>query len=353
MGGAIKSFIEKALPFAAMVMVECGEVGMITLGKAAMNSGLSNLVYVVYYNALGTVLLLPNFIIHSCRNDRRPLTLSVLCKLFGLGLLGICLLQVCAYAGIDYSSPTLAAALGNLIPAFTFLFAIIFRMETFDIRKPTSQAKALGTIVAITGASVMTFYQGPPLFKTILDDNLRKNSLFSQQSNWILGGLLITITCVCSSSWNVFQTATVKEYPDEVTVVFLFCCFGTIQCAIFTLVLERNTDVWILDTGSELVSIVFAAVFGTAVRSTVITWCLRKKGPVYVSMFKPISMVIAVIMGITLLGDVLRLGSVIGAVIIAVGVYTVLWGQSKERKLTMDDVSRLESPTENTHLLRK
>lgn len=34
-----------------------------------------------------------------------------------------------AYAGIDYSSPTLATAMGNLIPAFTFVFAVIFRWE--------------------------------------------------------------------------------------------------------------------------------------------------------------------------------------------------------------------------------
>lgn len=56
----------------------------------------------------------------------------------------------------------------------------------------------------------------------------------------------------------LLQTATVKEYPDEVTVVFLFCCFGTIQSAVFTILLERNTDVWILDTRTEWVSIVFA-----------------------------------------------------------------------------------------------
>nr|XP_043607174.1 WAT1-related protein At3g28050-like [Erigeron canadensis] len=353
MGGGMKSFLEKALPFAAMVMVECGEVGMITLGKAAMNDGLSNLVYVVYYNALGTIILLPNFVFHSCRNRRPPLTLSVLSKLFGLGLLGICLLQVCAYAGINYSSPTLAAALGNLIPAFTFLFAIIFRIEKFDVRKSTSQAKALGTIIAITGAFVMTFYQGPALFKTILGHDSHKNLVSSQQSNWILGSLLIGITCICSASWNVFQTATVKEYPDEVTVVFLFCCFGTIQCAIFTLILKGTTDIWILETGTEWVSIVFAAITGTAIRSRVITWVLCKKGPVYVSMFKPISMVIAVIMGMMFLGDILRLGSVIGALIIALGVYTVLWGQAKEHSLAINDVSRLESSTENTPLLHK
>ncbi|XP_076897463.1 WAT1-related protein At3g28050-like [Bidens hawaiensis] len=353
MGVSMNSFLEKVLPFAAMMVVECGEVGMITLGKAAMNNGLSNLVYVVYYNALGTVLLLPNFIIHSYRSNRPALTLSVLSKFFGLGLLGICVLQVCAYAGINYSSPTLAASLGNLIPAFTFLFAIIFRIEKFDIRKSTSQAKALGTIVAITGAFVMTLYQGPPLFNKILDHDLSRNLLSSPQSNWILGGLLITITCICSSSWNVFQTATVKEYPDKVTVVFLFCLFGTVQCAIFTLLYERNLDVWILDDRTEWVSIVFAAVFGTAVRNSLITWCLSKKGPVFVSMFKPISMVIAVIMGILFLGDVLHLGSVIGAVIIALGVYTVLYGQSKDSNLMINDVSRLESLTENTPLLRK
>ncbi|GJZ30582.1 reverse transcriptase domain-containing protein [Tanacetum coccineum] len=49
-------------------------------------------------------------------------------------------------------------------------------------------------------------------------------------------------------------------------------------------------------------------MFGSAIRSSVITWCPCKKGPVYVSMFKCISMVIAMIMGIMFLGDVLHLG---------------------------------------------
>jgi hypothetical protein len=35
--------------------------------------------------------------------------------------------QLCGYKGIDYSSPTLASAIGNLSPAFTFILAVIFR----------------------------------------------------------------------------------------------------------------------------------------------------------------------------------------------------------------------------------
>ena len=54
-------------PFVAMALVEIGEVGMITLGKAAMSSGMSNFVYVVYYNALGTFILLHYFIYNTYR----------------------------------------------------------------------------------------------------------------------------------------------------------------------------------------------------------------------------------------------------------------------------------------------
>lgn len=45
-----------------------------------------------------------------------------------------------------------------------------------------------------------------------------------------------------------------------------------------------------------------------ATRSVVVTWACRKKGPVYVSLFNPLGMVIAVVMGVTFLGDTLYLG---------------------------------------------
>ncbi|KAF5961727.1 hypothetical protein HYC85_002936 [Camellia sinensis] len=136
---------------------------------------------------------------------------------------------ICLFTGINYSSPTLAAALGNLFPAFTFLLAVLFRMEKFDLRKPSRQAKSLGTIVAVLGAFVMTLYKGAPLLVAILPSNLPHRLLLSQeQPNWVLGGLFLGISCLSSSIWNIVQTATIKEYPDEITVVFFYCFFGTI-----------------------------------------------------------------------------------------------------------------------------
>ncbi|KAK3018282.1 hypothetical protein RJ639_003550, partial [Escallonia herrerae] len=303
----MQSCIQDSLPFAAMVIVECGEIGMITLGKAAMNSGMSNLVYVVYYNTLGTLMLLPFFIIHSHR---------------------ICVVQVCSYAGINYSSPTLAAAMGNLIPAFTFLLAIIFSR---------------------TGYLEAFFLQS-------LAFVLQHGVSFSKICNccYILDKLQTFDSILFANTLTFFlQTATVKEYPDQMTLVFFFCCFGTIQCAILTLIVERNPGAWVLHPGIETIAIVFAAIFASVFRIRVITWCLCKKGPVYVAMFKPIGMVIAVIMGNIFLGDTLHLGSVIGAVIIALGFYTVMWGKAKEKNTVEDTVCGLESSTENTPLLAR
>ncbi|KAK3183523.1 hypothetical protein Dsin_030809 [Dipteronia sinensis] len=119
-------FSMDSLPFAAMAVVEVGEVGMITLAKAAMSGGMSNFVYVVYYNALGTFLLSHYFIYRCYRGKGAPLTFSLLCKFFLLGLIGICFVQLFAFTGIKYSSPTLSSTMGNLIPGMTFLLAVIF-----------------------------------------------------------------------------------------------------------------------------------------------------------------------------------------------------------------------------------
>ncbi|KAF5190870.1 Wat1-related protein, partial [Thalictrum thalictroides] len=56
---------------------------------------------------------------------RPPLTFSLISKFFILGLIGTSAL-ICGYTGIDYSSPALSSAISNLVPAFTFILAIIF-----------------------------------------------------------------------------------------------------------------------------------------------------------------------------------------------------------------------------------
>ncbi|GAB2276561.1 hypothetical protein Dimus_011282 [Dionaea muscipula] len=337
MGSRIKMLVKAALPFMAMVMVEVIEVGFATISKAAMSKGMNNFVFVVYYNALGTAVLFPAFAYHSLRSKRPPITFSLLSRFFLLGLIGLCLSQASAFAGINYTSPTLAAAMANLIPVFTFVLAVILRMEKLDLRKVSSQAKSLGTVVAISGALIATLYKGPPLLMGRTSNV--SHQLLSQHSKWLIGCLLLASSFLLLSIWNIIQAATAKEYPDELTIVFFYSFFGTIQSAFLSFLLVKNPIAWKLQKRVELIAVVYGALSVTVLRNVFITWCLRETGPVFVGMFKPLGIAIAVLMGFLFLGDTLYLGSMLGAAGIVLGFYAVIWGRARENNNSANESS--------------
>uniref|UniRef100_A0A2C9VUN3 WAT1-related protein n=1 Tax=Manihot esculenta TaxID=3983 RepID=A0A2C9VUN3_MANES len=117
--------LKVALPFVGMVMAECAQVGLIVVSKAAMSKGMSSFIFVCYSNALASLILLPSSLLLH-RSQRPPLTFSIICGFFLLGLFG-CLAQFFGYAGINLSSPTLGTAMLNLVPGFTFMLAVALR----------------------------------------------------------------------------------------------------------------------------------------------------------------------------------------------------------------------------------
>ncbi|KAK8600080.1 hypothetical protein V6N12_049939 [Hibiscus sabdariffa] len=300
----MKSCLVESAPFAAMVAVELLDVGLSTLSKAAMSKGMSHFVFVVYSNALASTILLPAAFFFT-RKKRPPITLPLLCKFFFLSIAGITVMQNCIFTGVSYSSPTLGSALANLIPAFTFLLAVVFRMEKLELRSTKSQIKILGTLVSIAGALVITLYKGP----TILSPPAQPHSepspptmLTTTSNNWIIGGLFIATACFSLSANIIGQAA----------------------------ILKGNPNAWKLSPDIELVSVVYSALFGGVATFSVMAWCIQRKGPVFVAMFKPLSIAIAAFFGFIFLGETLYIGSVVGAAIIVTGFYGVIWAQSKE-----------------------
>ncbi|KAE8663588.1 putative Auxin-induced protein 5NG4 [Hibiscus syriacus] len=330
------------LPFVGMIMVILVQVSSMVITKAAMSSGVNKYVLIVYSNLLSSLVLLPcSFVFH--RSVRLPWTSSSLYRLiFLLSLLG-CIGQLCGYAGIDYSSPAMATAMLNLIPAFTFILAIIFRMEKLEWRSTSSQAKVFGTIISITGAFVVTFYKGPTILR------LSHQLLSSPQLQWILGGLLLAIEAFMTSAWYIVQAMVLKKFPAVLTVMFYLCFFNAILSLIYSLILVRDPVAWKIRPGIGLFAILYSAIVATTFRISLFSWCLWKAGPLYVSMFKPLAIVIAAAIGIVFLGEDLSLGRVIGAVIIMSGFYGVLWGKAKEESLgsASHEVPFLQSRTDD------
>ncbi|XP_019187327.1 PREDICTED: WAT1-related protein At3g28050-like [Ipomoea nil] len=347
---------KEVLPFAAMIVVVCMEMATSTIAKAALNSGLSPLIYIVYYNFLGVLFLLPGFIIQRHRRHPLPLTLYMLSRCLILGLLGTCV-AVFGNQGLNYSSPTLSAGISNLIPAFTFVLTMVFRMKKFEVKRRTWQAKSVGTIVSIIGAFVMTLYQGP----TILGSSsilLPQKSLLSDEysSRWVVGGVMSVAAYLFLSVWNILQTAILKNFPEQSTVVFFGTGFTSIQCAIVSALVERKLDAWKLQPGIGMAAIVASAVLESLCNQNINAFCLDMKGPLYVAMFKPLGIVIAAILNLLFLADALHLGSIIGSIIVIVGFYMVMWGMWREAIIIvepLDIVRQSGDANETSPLLQK
>ncbi|XP_059447150.1 WAT1-related protein At5g40230-like isoform X2 [Corylus avellana] len=240
----------------------------------------------------------------------------------------------------------------NLIPGFTFILAVIFGMEKLDWKSSSSLAKSMGTMVSIAGALIVTLYKGLPLLMPPSPTN-SSHQLFGQMSNWVIGGLLLAVNSVLSSAWLFVQALMLKKYPAELVVVFYYCFFVAIQSAVVCLVVERDLSSWSLQSNERLIAVLYSAVFGSAFQVGISAWCLHKTGPVFVSMFKPLGIVISVVVGVILLRDTFYLGSLIGAIVIIIGFYSVMWGKAKEKKMgEKAGVRSLESSGEKVPLLQ-
>ncbi|CAL5396157.1 unnamed protein product [Camellia sinensis] len=174
----------------ALVMVEFLEVCLNTVSKAAMKRGMSNCVFVLYSYTIATIFLfLSTLIFH--RTTAPPLL--VICKIFLLGLV-CCCLQLFMVNGIGYASPTLASAMTNLTPVWTFLLAIVFRMEKLNLKAKGSQAKSIGSMISIIGAFIVTLYKSPSIIFSLSSlSNSLHQLLLSPPPSWILGGFVLAV----------------------------------------------------------------------------------------------------------------------------------------------------------------
>ncbi|XWS30338.1 hypothetical protein CRYUN_Cryun24cG0108800 [Craigia yunnanensis] len=330
---------KEILPCTAMVAVECSNVVVSILFKAASLKGLSYYIFIAYSHVLGTLVFFPLVFLFNREialpRSKFPL-ISRICLLGLLGYSGM----ICSCKGIELGSPTLASAISSLTPAFTFVLAVFFRMEKVEFRSSSTQAKIIGTITSLSGALVIVFYKGPKVISsptwTSSSVSLQK-PLGSSQSNWIIGGLLEAVAYLLYSFWYIIQSQVMKIYPEEIVVIFFYNLSVALISLPICLLAEPNLSSWRLTPSIAVVAVLYSGLFGSSFSTTVHTWGVRLKGPVFVAIFKPTSIVIVVVMSAIFLGEAVYLGSVIGAVILTTGLYAVLWGKAKEEKMTEDD----------------
>ncbi|CAN1272755.1 WAT1-related protein At3g28050 [Linum perenne] len=313
------------LPFSAMVIMQSVAVGLNTLFKAATMEGMSYHVFVAYIHAIGALVLLLPAHFFSYRLLIQPsATLLLLLPSYLLSLSGVCvsiflILSLEILLTFDYNFDRLNSLMACVLITKS-------RMEKIVVRRRWSQAKVIGAIVSIGGAIVVTLYKGTALTTAATSQSVQLHDQSLQiktSQNWVLGGFFLTCQYILVPLWYIVQTQIMKEYPDELTVVFLYDLVVSIVAAVVALITEGTSPTaWILGPNIALAS-VFCSVRG---------WALRIKGPVFVAMFRPLSIVIALVMGVVFLGDTLHLGSLVGAAVISIGFYTMMWGKAQEEQ---------------------
>ncbi|XVE61832.1 hypothetical protein DITRI_Ditri06bG0070700 [Diplodiscus trichospermus] len=325
----------KFKPYFAAIFLQVGLAGMDVLSKAALNQGMSNYTLVVYRHAIATVVMAP-FAAILDKKVRPKMTLPIFIKIMVLSLLEPVIDQNLYYVGMKYTTATFASAMYNILPAITFLMAWILRLEKVNLRSIRSHGKVIGTLATVAGAMVMTLMKGPvlELFWTKAGINHQaaaKNG--TDLHDVIKGGLMITVGCFSNACFIILQAVTLETYPAELSLTVWICLMGTLEGTIAALIMEKgNAAVWAIKWDTKLLTAAYSGIVCTGLGYYIQGVIMKDRGPVFVTAFSPLCMVIVAIMSSFILAEQMYLGRVIGAIIIIVGLYFVLWGKRKDYK---------------------
>ncbi|XP_030515992.2 WAT1-related protein At1g68170-like [Rhodamnia argentea] len=336
---SMHSFFEAVHEVKAPMMMGAVQVafaGVNILYKLAASDGMNLTIVVAYRFIFATAFLAPLAFFLE-RKSRPKITWTVLGRAFFCGLLAGSMGQNLYLASLSMTSATYASAMANLVPAVTFVLAISLGLEKVRLTTVAGKAKVAGTLMGIGGAMLLTFYKGVEVNLWSTHVNLLHHVAPTQQgregsSNLLLGSLLAVASCFCYALWLIIQAKTSEGFPCQYTSTALMTFMGSIQAVVYALCRERDWSRWQLGWNIGLLTVSYSGIVGSGLCYTLITWCVRMRGPVFVSVFNPLMLVTVALAGSMVLDEKLHLGSILGSGLIVLSLYAVLWGKRKENK---------------------
>ncbi|KAF8086479.1 hypothetical protein N665_0624s0020 [Sinapis alba] len=114
---------------------------------------------------------------------------------------------------------------------------------------------------------------------------------------------------------------------------------------VVSLVTVLDLSAWKISFDSNLFAAAYSGVICSGVAYYVQGVVMRERGPVFVATFNPLCVVITAALGVVVLSESIHLGSillncfqcVIGTIFIIVGLYTVVWGKGKDKRMSDND----------------
>ncbi|KAH6831359.1 hypothetical protein C2S53_014532 [Perilla frutescens var. hirtella] len=311
----------KWYPVIAMIVIDLGFAISNILLKKIASDGIDRLVFITYRQSVSAIFLFPLAYLFE--------RASVTQYLFLLGL--------------EYTSATFSCAFLNLVPVLTFIMALPFGLETVSIKCSSGRGKVAGALVCVGGAIVLSVYKGKGLFELGKGVAVAGESM-EMKSRWGVGSVALFAGTICWSSWFLLQTHIGKRYPCQYSTTALMAFFSAIQAAIFSSSIRRDLSIWILKDKSDIFIVLYAGMIGSGLCFVGMSWCVKRRGPVFTAAFSPLVQIMAAMYDVPVLHEQLHLGSVIGSVIVIAGLYILLWG--KDREMHMNNQEKLVEGSE-------
>ncbi|CAD6215373.1 unnamed protein product [Miscanthus lutarioriparius] len=345
--------------YAVAIIIQLIYTGMYVVSKAAFNHGMSTYVFIFYRQAAATALLLPLAIILE-RKNAPPMSFRLFLKLFFYALLGNTLSMNLYNISLKYTSATVASATSNSVPVVTFFLAVLLRLEVVRLRSPSGMAKAAGVALCLAGVLTIALYTGPSMspvnhhraFAAHQHPHAAASGGGGGKGTWIKGTFFMLLSNTTWSLWIVLQASLLKEYPNKLLSTLVQCGLSTAQSFLLAVAVERDPAAWKLQLDVGLLAVAYSGLVVTGVSFYLQAWCIEKRGPVFLAMSNPLGLLLTIFCSSFFLGEIVRLGSLLGSGLLVGGLYSVLWGKSKDhlhQKQTQEAPKTLATTSNDGH----
>lgn len=213
-----------------------------------------------------------------------------------MGATGVVIFNLCFMYGLARAPASRGALIMALNPALTLLGAIAFLGEE------VTRDKVLGIVIALAGVIVVLGHGNPA--------NVLRGSVGA-------GDLLLF---GCPLSWAAYSLIGKHALPglSAVAVTTYAALIGTVLLAIVTVAV--GDFAWPVASWRAWTAIWFVGLFGTALAFLLFYRGVRTIGPARTAVFINLVPVVAVLLGVLLLGEALEASMIAGGVLVVAGV---------------------------------
>ncbi|WVZ53327.1 hypothetical protein U9M48_004290 [Paspalum notatum var. saurae] len=258
---------------AAMVLVQLFNTGMVLLSKVAIGGGMPVLVLLAYRSLFGAAFILPLALLRE-RGKWKEMDWNAAGWIFLNAFIGYAVPMSLYYYGLQDTTASYAIIFLNIIPLTTFILCFIFSLYKGKILH---------------------------LWNPVL--HLHNKEHVAVATHQLRGTILLTGSSCMLACWYLIQSKVLKVYPYKYWSSMATCLVGGFQTALAGVIFRRDKNAWKIGWDINLVTIVYSGALATAVKYSLNSWAVSKKGPSYPPMFSPLSVVFTVVLGSIFIGD--------------------------------------------------